>query len=103
MNFQYRQKYTHPRPYRSPARVEAEVLYRLVQTGKDSLESIRGLIAAPPQLEAHVRDLNLSNPDDERKLLASLKFRKEVLTEFESLVVEENSSAVAVGVQSVKL
>lgn len=97
MNFRFQQAYAHPRPYCSPARVEAEALYRLVQTGKESLDSIRGLIEVPPHLEVHVRDLNFSNPDDQRTLLASLRFRKQVLKEFETLVVKEQSSAVEVG------
>lgn len=100
MNFRFQQGRAYPRPHRSPARVEAEALYRLVQTGKDSLDSVRSLITVPPQLEAHVRDLSFPGPDDRRKLLASLKFRKQVLVEFENLVASDLAPAVAEGVSS---
>ena len=96
----FQHTYAHRRPYRSPAVVEAEALYRLVQTGKDTLDSVRGLIAVPLHLEAHVKDLQYSDPDDQRRLLASLRFRKQVLKEFEHLVKKEHSPAVAEGVSS---
>lgn len=100
MNFHSRQRYARPRSYRSPARVEAEALYHMVQAGRDSVDNVRALIAVPPNLEAHVRDLSFPDPGDQEKLLASLKFRKQVMKEFENLVLGESAVAVAVGAGS---
>lgn len=103
MNFHSREGYTNHRIYRSPARVEAEALYHLVQLGRDSVENVRELIAVPPKFEAEVRDLSYPNSADQRKLLATLRFRRQVLVEFESLVVKDQEPvpvAAAVGAGS---
>jgi hypothetical protein len=101
MSFQIQQDHARSRSYRSPARVEAEALYHMVQAGRDSVDNVRALIAVPPRLEASVRDSDFPNPGEQRKLLASLKFRKQVMQEFESLVLGEQPEAVvAAGVGS---
>jgi hypothetical protein len=100
MSFQLKQHYARPRLYRSPARVEAEALYHMVQAGRDSVDNVRALIAVPPNLEVYVQDLNFPNPGEQKKLLASLKFRKQVMKEFDELVVGERLAAVAVGTGS---
>lgn len=100
MTFQFKQRYARPRLYRSPARVEAEALYHMVQAGRDSIDNVRALIEVPPNLEAYVMDLDFRNPGEQKKLLATLKFRKQVMKEFNDLVVGEQVAAVAVGVGS---
>ena len=101
MSFQLQHPYPRSRSYRSPARVEAEALYHMVQAGRDSVDNVRALIAVPPRLEAFVRDSDLATFGEQKKLLASLKFRKQVLKEFESLVLGDRpETAVAAGVSS---
>lgn len=92
MNFHFRRSLPHTRPNRSPARVEAEALYRLVQAGKDSVNDVRNLIAVPPRLEQQVKELPSAEPAEQRRLLAGLRFRKQVLREFESLVASAHSA-----------
>jgi hypothetical protein len=95
MSFEIQQRYARPRAYRSPARVEAEALYHMVQAGRDSVDNVRALIAVPPRLESFVRDSGFASYGEQKKLLASLKFRKQVLEEFESLVLGDQSEAMA--------
>jgi hypothetical protein len=94
MSFQIQQPYARSRLYRSPARVEAEALFHMVQAGRDSVDNVRALIAVPAKLEAYVRDYPFPNSGEQKKLLASLKFRKKVLEEFESLVLGNRMEAV---------
>lgn len=86
MNFHFQRSLQHARPNRSPARVEAEALYRLVQAGKDSVNDVRNLITVPPRLEQQVKELRYAEPAEQKRLLAGLRFRKQVLREFENLV-----------------
>ncbi len=72
----------------------------MVQAGRDSVDNVRALIAVPSNLEAYVRDINFPNPGEQKKLLASLKFRKQVMKEFDDLVVGERMAAVAAGAGS---
>lgn len=99
MNFRFHQSCTPRRPSRSPARVEAEALYHMVQSGRDTIDNVRELIAVPPKLEAYVRDFSFPNSGEQKRLLASLKFRKQVSKEFESLVTG-GQVAAAVGAGS---
>lgn len=89
--------FQQPRPHfrRAPsaARVEAEALYRLVQTGRDSLENVRGLIAVPPKFEQGVKELGRSDARVQKTLMASLRFRMQVSNEFESIVAEDRPFA----------
>ena len=71
-----------------------------MQAGRDTIDNVRELIAVPPKLEAYVRDIRFPNPGDQKKLLASLKFRKQVSKEFESLVTGGQVAAAAVGAGS---
>lgn len=96
MSFHFQHRFSRPRSYRSPARVEAEALYHMVQAGRDTIENVRDLISVPAQMEEQVKDLNYPNPGDQKRLLATLKFRKQVLVEFESLVEGERSPELAV-------
>lgn len=100
MSFHFQHTYTNRRPSRSPARVEAEALYHMVQCGRDTIDNVRDLIAVPPKLEAYVRDLTFPNQGEQKRLLASLKFRKQVSKEFESLVTGEQVAAAAAGAGS---
>ena len=95
MSFHFHHAYANRRPSRSPARVEAEALYHMVQAGRDTVDNVRELIAVPPKLEAYVRDLSFPNAGEQKKLLASLRFRKQVSKEFESLVTGEQVAAAA--------
>ena len=95
MSFHFHHAYANRRPNRSPARVEAEALYHMVQAGRDTVDNVRELIAVPPKLEAYVRDLSFPNAGEQKKLLASLRFRKQVSKEFESLVTGEQVAAAA--------
>lgn len=89
MDFRFRNSLPHTRPNRSPARVEAEALYRLVQTGKNSVNDIRNLITVPPRLEQEARNLASANAAERKRLLAGLEFRKRVRAEFENLLADE--------------
>ena len=97
MRLRFHQDHANHRSYRSPARVEAEALYHMVQVGGDTVDNVRELIAVPPKLEEYVTDPSFPNRADQRRLLASLRFRKQVMKEFEELVVGERSAAVAAG------
>jgi hypothetical protein len=100
MSFHFQQAYTQRRPNRSPARVEAEALYHMVQSGRDTIDNVRELIAVPPKLEAYVRELSFPHAGEQKRLLASLRFRQQVSKEFESLVTGEQVAAVAAGAGS---
>lgn len=95
MNFRFRRSLPHTRPSRSPARVEAEALYRLVQAGRDSVNDVRNLITVPPRLEQQVKDLPSAEPAERKRLLAGLRFRRQVLREFDNLVAREQSAGPA--------
>lgn len=79
------------RPVRSPARVEAEALYRLVQKGRETVEGVHKLIEVPPGLEDQMKDARFVNPVERKKLLATIKFRRQVLKEFDEFVAKDKS------------
>ena len=72
MRLRFHQDHANHRSYRSPARVEAEALYHMVQVGGDTVDNVRELIAVPPKLEEYVTDPSFPNRADQRRLLASL-------------------------------
>jgi hypothetical protein len=91
MNFRARKSRVRPRPTRSPARIEAEALFRMVQAGRHSVANVRELIAVPPGLEEQTKQGDLLTGVDRNRLLATLRFRKQVLKEFDTLVSEHHS------------
>lgn len=76
------------RPAPSAARVEAEGLYRLVQAGRETISSVRKLIAISGGLDEQLKNIDSLDAKDRKKLLDMLKFRKQVREEFERLVAE---------------
>lgn len=66
---------------------EAKLLYRMIGE-ETSAKEIRELIAVPPRAEAVLRAFVRVNPEDGEWIEATLKFRSDVLDEFDRLVRE---------------
>lgn len=70
---------------------EARGLYRLLSTGS-TVEQIRMLISVPPKIEAVLLAYAEADVRDAYWILAPLRFRREVLSEFERPVADGCSS-----------
>jgi hypothetical protein len=91
MNFRARKSRSRSRPTRSPARIEAEALFRMVLAGGNSVANVRELIAVPPGLEEQTKQGDLLTGVERNRLLNTLRFRKQVLKEFDALVSDHYS------------
>lgn len=68
------------------ALAEAKVLYGLVLRGTEGVEEIRELISVPPKTERILRMYMRQSQDDAWWIERAIKFRADVLREFERLV-----------------
>ena len=64
---------------------EAKLLYRMIGE-ETTIEEIRELIVVSPRVETVLRAFVRANPDDGEWIEATLKFRSDVLEEFNRLV-----------------
>jgi hypothetical protein len=71
---------------------EARDLYRMVAYGSCTVESIRELIAVPPEIESALRLYAERYPKDGQRIHCVLRFRERVAHEFERLVDQNLSS-----------
>jgi hypothetical protein len=68
------------------AAAEAQDLYRMVRYGNCTIASIRELINVPPSIESVLLAYAHSHPEDSGRIARVLRFRVEVLKEFDLLV-----------------
>lgn len=67
-------------------KAEAKDLFNMVMEGNCSITYIRKLIAVPPPIETVLRAYARRYPEDGSRVERILKFREDVLREFETLV-----------------
>jgi hypothetical protein len=67
------------------ARVEAKALLALAGKNGDTIESLRELIAVPPEIEVLLRTYVRCHPAEGREIELGLRFRERVLEEFERM------------------
>jgi hypothetical protein len=67
-------------------RDEARGLFALIRRKADSVESIRDLIAVPPEIEGALSLYATHHPEDASGIERVLQFRKRVREEFDRLV-----------------
>jgi hypothetical protein len=67
---------------------EARKLLMLVGRNGDTIESIRDLIAVPPEIERTMRLFVLQHPEESGGVERVLAFRRDVAEEFERLAAE---------------
>jgi len=72
---------------------EARNLYAMMARSGDTIESIRDLIAVPPETEALLSLYAKHHPEDARGIEKVLSFRKRVWEEFDRLVRESEKPA----------
>jgi hypothetical protein len=70
------------------ALADAKVLHGMVLRGTESIQEIHELIAVPPKLERILRAYMRQSPEDSWWIERSLKFRQDVLAEFDRLVLD---------------
>jgi hypothetical protein len=70
-------------------RDEARGLFVLVRGNAASVESVRDLIAVPPEIEATLRLYARHHPEDARGIEKVLSFRTRVREEFDRIVREQ--------------
>jgi len=70
---------------------EARDLYRMVEYGSCTVESIRDLIAVPHEIESALREYADRFPKDGQRIHCVLRFRERVADEFERLVQHDQS------------
>lgn len=68
------------------AKAEARMLFSLIGRNGDTLETVRELIAVPPETEALLRQFAEEWPECARGVEAILRYRRKVGEEFERLV-----------------
>jgi len=68
------------------------MLLALLGRNGDTPESLRKLIAVPPRIEAALRGYAAANLEERELIERGLKFRAEVLVEFERLVAKPKIS-----------
>jgi hypothetical protein len=73
-------------------RDEARGLFGLVRRNAASVESVRDLIAVPPEIEAVLCLYAKRHPEDARGIEQVLRFRKRVQEEFDRLVLTSLTS-----------
>jgi hypothetical protein len=73
---------------RQSAIAEARALYRMLGHGRNTVESLRELIAVPPKIERVLLAFAWAYPEEAYGIDRTLKFRQAVLEEFERLVRE---------------
>ena len=66
-------------------RQEARALFAMIGRNGDTVESIRKLIAVPPEIERLLRLYLHQHPEDTRGIMRVLEFRQRVSEEFELL------------------
>jgi hypothetical protein len=71
---------------RQSAVAEARALYRMIGHGRNTVESLRDLIAVPPLVERVLLAFARAHPEEAHGIEKNLKFRQAVLEEFERLV-----------------
>lgn len=91
MSFRTGRHRIRPRPTRTPARIEAEALLRMVEAGGQSVANVRELISVPPGVEERTRQGDPRSGVERNRLLTTLRFRKQVLKEFDELVSHRHS------------
>jgi hypothetical protein len=67
---------------------EARKLLMLIGRNGDTIESIRDLIAVPPEIERTMRLFVLEHPEESGGVERVLQFRRHVAEEFERLAAE---------------
>lgn len=65
---------------------EAQMLLRLIATGRETVESVRELIAVSPRIEAFLLAYARAHPKEGMGISKILEFRRQVGREFGSLV-----------------
>ena len=75
------------------ALADAKVLHGMVLRGTESIQEIHELIAVPPKLERILRAYMRQSPEDSWWIERSLKFRQDVLAEFDRLVLDGAQAA----------
>jgi hypothetical protein len=73
-------------------RDEARGLFVLIRSNVASIESVRDLIAVPPEIEAALRRYASHHPEDAQGIEKVLNFRKRVREEFDRLVRESEAA-----------
>jgi len=68
------------------ASAEARALYRMIGHGRNTVESLRDLVAVQPKIERVLRAFAQAHPEEANGIEKSLKFRQAVGREFERLV-----------------
>lgn len=62
------------------------MLFSMIGRNGDSVDTIRELIAVPPEIETALRAFAGEHPEEQRGIERILKFREKVLAEFERVV-----------------
>jgi hypothetical protein len=71
---------------------EARSLFKLVGRNGDTVESVRELIAVPPETERNLRSFICQHPEDALGVERVLQYRRRVAQEFERLCRRKNRS-----------